>query len=50
MVAFINIVLTAKDVVILRIETPKRVAMERQRLRGIRIRDDEELDEGDVLE
>jgi len=49
-VAFINIVLTAKDVVILRIETPKRVAMERQRLRGIRIRDDEELDEGDVLE
>jgi hypothetical protein len=48
-VAFINIVLTAKDVVILRIETPKRVEIERQRLRGIRTRDDEELDDGDVL-
>ena len=50
MVAFINIILTAKDVVILRIETPKRVSMERQRLRGRKIQDDEEPYEIDALE
>lgn len=49
-VGSINIVLTAKDVVILRIETPKRVELERQRIRtnknrGLEEPDDEELDE-----
>ena len=43
-VGLINLALTAKDVVILRIETPERVVRERSRVRGKNEMDEDELE------
>ena len=48
-VALINVVLTAKDVVILRIETPRRVELERQWIRGKKSLDEKASDEDTVF-